>query len=94
MVELIMTNRSITILPAQGCRRSRKVVDYLEARGIPFTQIELESPEGQASAAQHALRASPGILVDGVSVHPFDLLIRPACRVDEAAAQQVFEGRI
>ncbi len=87
-----MTDRHITILPARGCRRSCKVIAYLEAHGIPFTRIELESPEGEALAAKHDLRASPGILVDGVSVNPFDLLIRPACRVDEAAAQQMFVG--
>ncbi len=84
------TSLSITILPARGCRRSRKVIEYLEARGLPFTRIELESPQGQALAAQHDLRASPGIIVDGASVNPFDLLIQPECRVDEVAAQRVF----
>jgi glutaredoxin len=84
------TSLSITILPARGCRRSRKVIKYLEAHSIPFTRIELESPEGQALAAQYDLRASPGIIADGVSVNPFDLLIQPECRVDEVAAQRVF----
>ena len=32
----------------------------------------------------------PGILVDGVSVNPFDLLIQPACRVDDAKARELF----
>ena len=82
--------RAIIILPAPGCRRSRKVIEYLEAHGIPFTRIELESPEGQALAAQHDLRASPGILVDDVSVNPFDLLIQSECRVDEDKAREIF----
>ncbi len=90
--EVNVTDQRIIVLPARGCRRSRKVVEYLETHGIPFTRIELESPEGQALTAQHDLRASPGILVDGVSVNPFDLLIQPECRVNEAAAQRVFVG--
>jgi hypothetical protein len=87
-----MTRRNITILPARNCRRSRKVLEYLAERGLPFRQVELESPEGQALAGQYDLRASPGILVDGASINPFDLLLRPECRVDEAAAQRIFEG--
>ncbi|MGE5602133.1 MAG: hypothetical protein ACM30E_03725 [Nitrososphaerales archaeon] len=82
----------ITILPAQGCRRSRKLLAYLEAHAVPFTRIELESAEGVALAAQYDLRASPGILIDGVSINPFDLLIQPACRVDEEKARAVFSG--
>ncbi len=85
-----MDKRAIVILPAPGCRRSRKVIEYLEAHNIPFTHIELESSEGQALAAQHDMRASPGILVDGVSVNPFGVLIQPECRVDEATAQRIF----
>ena len=84
--------REIIVLPAQGCRRSRKLLDYLQAHDVPFTRIDLESPEGQALAVQHDLRASPGILVDGVSVNPFDLLIQPACRVDDDKARAVFAG--
>lgn len=84
--------RQVTILPARGCRRSRRLLDYLEAHAIPFTRVDLESPEGQALAEQYELRASPGILVDGVSVNPFDLLIQPACRVDEAKVQGLLRG--
>lgn len=86
------TWRQITILPARGCRHSRRLLDYLEAHAIPFTRIDLESPEGQALAERHDLRASPGILVDGASVNPFDLLIHPACRVDEAGVQARLRG--
>ncbi len=80
----------ITILPAQGCRRSRKILDYLEQHAIPFTRINLESDEGQALAERYSLRASPGILVDGQAINPFDLLIQPQCRVHEAAAAALF----
>jgi len=37
-----MTNRRIIILPAQSCRRSRKVTEYLQAHRILFTRIELK----------------------------------------------------
>ncbi len=84
--------REIIILAAQGCRRSRKLLDYLQAHNIPFTRIDLESPEGLALADQHDLRASPGILVDGISVNPFDLLTQPACRVDHDKATALFAG--
>ena len=89
-----MSERNIVILPARNCRRSQKIVEYLKRHGIPFTRIELESPEGRALAEQHRMRASPGTLrvVDGKSVNPFDLLIQPECRVDEAAANQWFMG--
>jgi len=80
----------IMILPAPGCRRSRRILEYLERYGIPFTRIPLDSQEGAVMAEKYNLRASPGILVDGVSVNPFELLIQPACRVDEEKAQAIF----
>jgi glutaredoxin len=85
-----MAKHEIIILPAPHCRRSRKVIDYLKEQDIPFTQIELQSTEGQALATQYDLRASPGIVVDGVSINPFELLIQPACRIREAKAKDVF----
>lgn len=89
-----MPHRKITILPAPGCRRSRAIIEYLETHGLPFVRIELDSPQGQALAAQHDMRASPGILVDDASVNPFELLIQPGCRVDEDKAQAIFGGLI
>lgn len=83
-----MKPRQIIVLPAPGCRRSRRILSYLEQQGIPFTRIDLDSPEGQALATQHGMRASPGILVDGVSVNPFDLLQKPECRVNEASIKR------
>jgi len=82
----------ITILPARDCRRSRKIIAYLEQRKIPFTRIDLESAEGQALATQHDLRSSPGILVDGELINPFDLLIQPQCLVNETVAEALFRG--
>lgn len=81
----------ITVLPAKGCRRSRKILEYLHAHQIPFQQVELDSPEGEQLMEKHHFLASPGILVDGVSVNPFDLLIQPECRVNEPKLKQVFD---
>ena len=83
--------KSITVLPAKGCRRSRKILEYLLAKQIPFQRIELDSPEGEQLMAKHHFLASPGILVDGVSVNPYDLLIQPECRINEPKLKQVFD---
>ena len=53
------TLRDLIILPARGCRRSRRLLDFLQAHAIPFTRIDLESPDGQALAERHDFRASP-----------------------------------
>lgn len=87
-----MKPRQIVILPAPGCRRSRKILTYLQQRGIPFNRIDLDTPQGQALAAQNGMRASPGILIDGVSVNPFDFLQQPDCRINEEALnKRLFE---
>ena len=83
--------KSITILPAKDCRRSRKILEYLRANRIPFQQIELDSPEGGRLMEQYHFLASPGILVDGVSINPFDLLIQPQCLVNEPKLRQIFD---
>jgi len=85
-----MNYREITVLPAPGCRRSRRILEYLERQGIPFHRVDLDSPEGAALAAKYGMSASPGLLVNGVSVNPLDLLIQPACRVNEEKARTVF----
>ena len=85
-----MSEHEIVILPAHRCRRSQKIMKYLRDRGILFKRIPLESPEGQAIAERYGMRASPGILVDGVSHNPLDLLTSPGCRVNEEAARAVF----
>lgn len=84
--------REIVILPAPRCRRSKRILGYLAARRIPHRVVDLDSPEGGELAARYSFRASPGILVDGASVNPFDLLIQPGCRVDEEQAQRIFTG--
>lgn len=83
--------KSIIILPAKGCRRSRKIIGYLKANHIPFQQIELESPEGERLMEKYHFLASPGILLDGVSINPYEVLIPSECRINELKIKQLFE---
>lgn len=85
-----MKVKSILILPAKGWR-SRTILEYLQANHIPFRRIELDSPEGEQWMEKYHFLASPGILVDGVSIHPFDVLIQPECRVNETRLEQLIE---
>jgi glutaredoxin len=80
----------IVILPAADCRRSKKVLAYLDEEQVPYTRVDLETAEGQALVEEHELRSSPGILVDGELVNPFDILEAPSCRIKEPIARQVF----
>ena len=84
-----MKPHRIVVLPAPGCRRSNKILTYLQQHGIPFIRIDLDSPEGQALAVQHEMRASPGILIDGNSINPFDLLQQPDCKIKEETLKRI-----
>ena len=84
-----MKPHRIVVLPAPGCRRSRKIQNYLQQHGIPFIRIDLDSLEGQVLAAEYRMLASPGILVDEISVNPFDLLQKPDCRIDEDRLKRI-----
>jgi len=83
--------KSLTILPAKGCRRSSRIMEYLQANHIPFQRIELDSPEGEQLMEKHHFLASPGILVDGASINPFDVLIQPECRVNEIKIKELLD---
>lgn len=72
---------SLIILPVKQCRRSR---------GIPYQQIDPESEEGQRLMEQYSMRASPGILVNGVSLNPLELFLRPNCKINEDKAKEWF----
>jgi len=87
-----MKDQTIIILPAAHCRRSNRILEYLSAHNISFERIDLDSEAGQDIAARNDFRASPGILVNGVSINPLDLLIQPECRVDDEKAQSLFLG--
>jgi glutaredoxin len=83
--------KSLTVLPAKGCRRSRRILEYLQANHIPFQRVELDSPEGEQLMEKHNFLASPGILVDGASINPFDVLIQPECRVNEIKLKELLD---
>jgi glutaredoxin len=83
----------IIILPAPNCRRSKRIMKYLDEKGITYRCVDLDSLEGIELAERFGFRASPGILVNGKSINPFDLLIQPVCKVDETMAQKVFSTR-
>ncbi len=85
-----MEKHHIVILPAQRCRRSQRILKYLQDHGIFFQRIDLESSVGQEIAEKYEMRASPGILVDGVSYNPLDMLLKPDCRVDEGVVRTLF----
>lgn len=65
-------------------------MDYLQEHDIPFKKIELESSEGEVVMKKHQFLASPGILVDGVSINPYDILIREKCQIDEENLREIF----
>jgi len=80
----------ITVVRGKHCRRSNLIVNDLQARAISFRLVEAESEEGRALIAQYDLRASPGIIVDGHSVNPFDLI--HDCQVDDRAVRHLLLG--
>jgi glutaredoxin len=82
--------KSITLLPLKDCRRSKKLLGYLQENKIPFKRIDLESPEGKELMEKHQFLSSPGILVDDVSINPYDVLIPEQCRVNEENITEIF----
>jgi glutaredoxin len=82
--------KSITLLPLKDCRRSKKLLGYLQENNIPFKRIDLESPEGKELMEKHQFLSSPGILVDDVSINPYDVLIPEQCRVNEENITEIF----
>lgn len=82
--------QEIVILPAANCRRSQTILAYLDERQVPYLRIDLETEKGQQVLAEYALRSSPGILIDGRLVNPYDVLEAPACRIKEPVARRLF----
>jgi arsenate reductase-like glutaredoxin family protein len=80
----------LVVLRGAHCRRSQRVIAWLEEQGIPFTLHEMTSPEGQALAERYDVRASPGLVKNGRVINPFDFLRE--CKLDEAAAHALLEA--
>lgn len=70
-----MNNQSITILRTRQCRRSDLIIKFLQAEKIPHTVKSLEDdPEAQRLAQQFDIRSSPGIIVNGQVVNPYQMI--------------------
>ncbi len=80
----------IIILPAPNCRRSKKVLEFLETERIPHQVIDLTSPQGIKLTHQHHFLASPGILINGSSINPYEILNPEQCRVERVKAINLF----
>ncbi|MBK8989977.1 MAG: hypothetical protein IPM39_28610 [Chloroflexi bacterium] len=83
--------KEIVILPAANCRRSQKVLPYLDENQVAYTPIDLETEKGQQMMAEYELRSSPGILVDGVLVNQLNIPKASSCRMKETAVHRLFE---
>lgn len=82
--------KEILILPVKGCKRSKRIIQFLTEQAIPFQSIDPHSAAGQEMIAKYNFQASPGIVVNGKKINPFDLLIQPDCCVNKEAARKVF----
>ncbi len=81
----------VTIVSTKNCRRSKKVLEFIAERGISHQHLSLDSIRGQELWEKHQFRASPGILVDGISINPYEILDQYHCRVNEDQALAVFQ---
>ncbi|GAB4569864.1 MAG: hypothetical protein Kow0077_03050 [Anaerolineae bacterium] len=86
-----MSQSDLILVTAEGCRRSKTLVTFLKERAIPFIEVPVASEEGRALVARHDIRSSPGILINGRVISPFDVLIPGQCRVDEASLMRLLE---
>jgi glutaredoxin len=84
--------KEILILPVKSCKRSKRILQFLTEQGIPFQSIDPHSSTGQEMIAKYNFQASPGIVVNGKKINPFDLLIQPDCRINEEGVCPNFVG--
>ncbi len=68
------------------------MLEFLDAHKIPYQLISENSPEWDQLHTQYQFRASPGIIVDGKSINPYDILIWKECRINEEKALALFTG--
>ncbi|GAB4477319.1 MAG: hypothetical protein Kow0088_16040 [Anaerolineales bacterium] len=80
----------VILVPVEGCKRSKQIIQYLTEKGIPFERVDPHSLAGQELIAKYNFQASPGIVVNGKKINPYDLFLQPECRVDEEAAKRIF----
>ena len=67
--------RKIIILRTRNCRKSNLIIKFLQDHDIPHEVKSLESdPEAQRLAEQLNILSSPGIVVNGKVVNPYELI--------------------
>ena len=68
-------NSSILILRTRYCRKSNLIIRFLENYNIPHEVKSLETdPDAQKIAARLNILSSPGIVVNGQAVNPYELI--------------------
>jgi len=86
-----MKNHEIIILRTRQCRKSNLIIKFLEAENIPHVVKSLESdPEAQRLAKKFNILSSPGIIVNGQVVNPYQMIEN--CQIkDQAKARKLLE---
>jgi len=86
-----MEDKTIIILRTRQCRRSDLIIKFLQAENIPHVVKSLETdPEAQRLAQKFDLRSSPGIIVNGQVVNPYQMIEN--CQIkDRVKARQLLE---
>lgn len=86
-----METKTIIILRTRQCRRSDLIIKFLQAEKIPHSVKLLETdPEAQQLAQQYHILSSPGIIVNGQVVNPYQMIEN--CQIkDRARARQLLE---
>ena len=86
-----MEDKTIIILRTRQCRRSDLIIKFLQAEKIPHVVKSLETdPEAQRLAQKFDLRSSPGIIVNGQVVNPYQMIEN--CQIkDRVKARQLLE---
>ena len=71
------TDHRIVILRNRKCRKSDVVVRFLGQEQMSFEVLYLgEKTEADELAKQYGILASPGIILNGTSVNPYELVER------------------
>ncbi|NOZ62316.1 MAG: glutaredoxin [Calditrichaeota bacterium] len=83
------SNKPILILRTRNCRKSNLVIRFLQNNNIPHEVKSLETdPEAQQIAKKLNILSSPGIVVNGQVVNPYELIEN--CQIKNPAGTKQF----
>ena len=87
-----MKKHEIIILRTRRCRKSNLIIKFLQAENIPFVVKSLETDaEAQRLAKELNILSSPGIIVNGRVVNPYQMIEN--CQIkDRVKARQLLEN--